>query len=298
MYEGDEPLPSYYETRMTLPGDTYSSRVPVFTISMRAAARLLESSGIDIKKFEEENEERSHSVSKEIENTRVHFKTNVESRMITARNVVGVLEGENTDDCIVLGAHYDHLGKHGGYIWNGADDNASGTVGIMTLAKACMATGTKPEKTIIFAAWTGEEKGLWGSRYFADHPWDDKKVILNLNLDMISRDNEDDTLGNKVSMSYTQAYSMLEKFTQLNRDNYDLDLDIRFRPSERARGGSDHAPFAQKGIPYFYFMAGFPPEYHQPDDHIDLVNFSKMTNIIRLCYLNVWDFANTDDWME
>lgn len=298
LYEGDGPLPGYYDTRMTLPGDTFTGRVPVFRISMRAAKEILGKSGIDLKTFQEESKNPGFHDTRELKDVKIAFKTSVDARVINARNVIGVLEGKNTGECIVVGAHYDHLGKHGGYIWNGADDNASGTVGIMTIAKACMATGVKPEKTIIFAAWTGEEKGLWGSKYYADHPWRDKKTLLNLNLDMISRDDADDEKKNKVSMSYTSSFPMIEKFTSLNRDTYDLNLDVRFRPSETARGGSDHAPFAEKGIPYFYFMAGFPPEYHQPDDHVELVNFPKMTDIIRLCYLNVWDFANLDDWME
>jgi Zn-dependent M28 family amino/carboxypeptidase len=115
---------------------------------------------------------------------------------------------------------------------------------------------------------------------------------------MISRDNDDDKEGKKCSMMYTGSYTKLEEVAKDNLEAYDIDLDVNFRPMASARGGSDHAPFAEKGIPYFYFMAGFPPEYHQPDDHIELVNFPKMTNIIRLGFLNIWTFANSDDWME
>ena len=157
-----------------------------------------------------------------------------------------------------------------------------------------MAAGEKPEKTIVFCAWTGEEKGLLGSRYFADHPYDDAKMILNLNYDMISRDNTNDSLGNMCSMNYTRAYAVLEELTNKNIEEYDLDLDVSFRPSERPRGGSDHSSFAQKDVPIMYFMAGFPPEYHQPDDHIKLVNWEKMVNIIKIGYLNIWDLANTE----
>jgi Zn-dependent M28 family amino/carboxypeptidase len=157
-----------------------------------------------------------------------------------------------------------------------------------------MATGQQPEKTIVFAAWTGEEKGLLGSKYFADHPYKDGNMLLNLNYDMISRDNTDDTLGVKCSMVYTKKYKVLEELATQNNEAFELGLDVNFRPSDRPRGGSDHSSFSAKDIPVMYFMAGFPPEYHQPGDHLNLVNWDKMTRIIKLGYLNIWDLATTD----
>jgi hypothetical protein len=293
-YEGDDPRASFYSSRMKLPGEELNSESTVVTVTKRVMNELLKDSGIDLAEFEETVSRSLKPASKELTGKTVRIKTSVESKLIRARNVVGILPGKDTSEIIVIGGHYDHLGKHDGWIWNGADDNASGTVGVMTIAKACMAAGDKPEKTIVFAAWTGEEKGLLGSRYFADHPTNDAKMILNLNYDMISRDNRDDTLGIKCSMTYTESYPILEELATRNNEQYGLGLDIRFRPSERPRGGSDHTPFAQKDIPIFYFMAGFPPEYHQPDDHIDLVNWDKMVNIIKVGYLNIWDLANTE----
>jgi Zn-dependent M28 family amino/carboxypeptidase len=283
---------------MTLPGDTIEGNPPFFVISLRMANKILEGTGINLEEFENKSAEAGKPASQELKNKMIRFETKVNSKIINARNVVGVLKGKDTTRMIVVGGHYDHLGKHHGFIWNGADDNASGTVGVMTIAKACLATGEKPEKTIVFAAWTGEEKGLWGSRYFADHPYDDLDIVMNLNYDMISRDNKDDENKNQCSMTYTKAFGAIEEVTRQNIGDFDIDLDISYRPSESARGGSDHAPFAQKGIPYFYFMAGFPPEYHQPDDHIELVNIPKMTNIIRIGFLNIWNFANSEDWQQ
>jgi hypothetical protein len=298
MFEGDERPPIFYDTRMTLPGDTIENNTPFFVISLRMANKILEGTGINIEEFESNSAKEGKPSSQELKNKMIRFKTKVNSKIINARNVIGVLKGKDTTSMIVVGAHYDHLGKYHGFIWNGADDNASGTVGVMTVAKACLATGERPEKTIVFAAWTGEEKGLWGSKYFADHPYDDLDIVMNLNYDMISRDNEDDENKNQCSMTYTKKFGGIEEITKKNIEEYDIDLDISYRASESARGGSDHAPFAQKDIPYFYFMAGFPPEYHQPDDHIELVNIPKMTNIIRIGFLNVWNFANSEDWKQ
>jgi Zn-dependent M28 family amino/carboxypeptidase len=160
-----------------------------------------------------------------------------------------------------------------------------------------MATGEIPEKTIVFAAWTGEEKGLLGSEYFADHPYDDAKMILNLNYDMISRDDKGDTLGIQCGMTYTKKHGIIEERTKTNNDDYELGLEIEYRASDRPRGGSDHSSFSAKDIPVMYFMAGFPPEYHQPGDHISLVNIDKMVKIIKVGFLTCWDLAN-EDWIE
>jgi hypothetical protein len=291
-YEGVEARESYYETRMKLPGDKIARSPVQISVSDRVTGALLDGTAVDLVAFQKEVGNSMKPASLELTGKRLKIKTTVESKIIRARNVVGVLPGKDTSAIIVIGGHYDHLGIHDGWIWNGADDNASGTVGVMTIAKACMATGEKPEKTIVFCAWTGEEKGLLGSEYFADHPYNGSKVILNLNFDMISRDNRDDTLGVKCTMNYTKAYPVLEELTTQNMKDFGLNLDITFRPAERPGGGSDHASFSKKDIPVIYFEAGFPPEYHQPGDHIELVNPVKMTNIIRAGYLTIWDLAN------
>ena len=293
-YEGDVPRASFYEYRMKIPGDTLEMEPVRLTVSGRVLNPLLKDSGIDPEEFEQRAGSTLKPASSELKGKTLHLKTSVDSRLIRARNVIGVLPGKDTSEAIVVGAHYDHLGKHDGWIWNGADDNASGTVGVMTLAKAFMASGEVPEKTIVFAAWTGEEKGLLGSTYYTGHPWNSARTLVNLNYDMISRDNKDDTLGIRCSMTYTKNHSILKELVEKNNQQYGLGLEITYRPSERPRGGSDHAPFAEKGIPIFYFMAGFPPEYHQPNDHTDLVNWDKMVNIIKIGYLSTWDLANSD----
>ena len=293
MYEGEKPLGSYYNTRMKIPGDTLADDLTTIYISARVLNELTNGSGINISQFAGQVKNTLKPAPKEIPGKRVHIKTTVNSRIVKARNVIGILPGKDTANIIVIGGHYDHLGMHDGYIWNGADDNASGTVGVMTIAKAFIATGVKPEKTVVFAAWTGEEKGLLGSTYFADHlPVAKENVIMYLNYDMISRDNSDDTLGIRCSMTYTSGYKSFEENTNDYNTKYGYGLDISFRSQTRPRGGSDHTPFAQKDIPIIYFMAGFPPEYHQPDDHIELINWDKMVKIIKLGFLNTWEVAN------
>ena len=99
-------------------------------------------------------------------------------------------------------------------------------------------------------------------------------------------------------MNYTKANYLIAETTKNNLEKYNINLDLDLRPSERPRGGSDHAPFAEQNIPIFYFMAAMHPDYHQPGDELSKINWEKMTNIIKLGFLNTWDFANSDDWKK
>lgn len=297
-YEADQPLSSYYDKSMTMPGDSLSANIPVFTVTPRVANDIISGTGIDLRKFESVTAQSMQPSSRDLMGKSVAFKTTVKSEIVKARNVLGYIEGENKDEFIVVGGHYDHLGKYDGFIWNGADDNASGTVGVMTIAKAFAATGKKPKKSIVFAAWTAEEKGLYGSKYFVQQAKKkNMNVVLNLNYDMIARDTDNDSLKNMASMVYTKANAGIEDLTRKNIDSYDLNLDVSYRASERPGGGSDHAPFAEAGIPVFYFMAAMHPDYHQPSDELDKINWEKMTNIIRIGFLNTWELANSNKYL-
>ncbi|MBA7537192.1 hypothetical protein ES705_29459 [subsurface metagenome] len=294
MYEGDERPPSFSDTRMRRPGDNISDNMTRVTATRRVLNKILEGSGVNAEEFIQSVGGNLKPASRAITGKNVRIMTSVDSRIITARNVIGVIPGKDTSNVIMVGGHYDHLGIHGGYIWNGADDNASGTVGVMTVAKACMATGEKPGKTIVFAAWTAEEKGLIGSRFFTDNPYNNCNISAYLNYDMISRDNPDDSLGVKCSMIYTEAFKNFEEMTARYNQEYDLGLEINYRPQERPRGGSDHTPFAQADVPVMYLHAGMPVEYHQADDHISKVNWEKLVKIIKIGYLNIWELANSE----
>ena len=298
-YEADKPLRTYYDTSMSMPADSLTGNVPTFTVTPRLANEIMKGTGISFAQYEKQVQEKMQPASRDLTGKMVAFRTTVKSEVVKARNVVGYIEGEKKDEFIVVGGHYDHLGKWDGFIWNGADDNGSGTVGVMTIAKAFAATGKKPEKSVIFAAWTGEEKGLFGSKYFVQQAMKKKmNIVLNLNYDMIARDVESDTLKNKADMSYTKAYPGIEELTKKNMADFKINLDMSYRASERPSGGSDHAPFAAEGIPIFYFMAAMHPDYHQPSDELSKINWEKMTNIIRIGFLNTWEFANSNQYLQ
>jgi Zn-dependent M28 family amino/carboxypeptidase len=212
--------------------------------------------------------------------------------MVKVRNVIGVIEGKKSDEVLVIGAHYDHIGASGGYINNGADDNASGTVAVLTIAKAIAATGEKPDKTIVFALWTGEEKGLLGSRYFVSNPTIPiENIKLNFNFDMISRYISDNN-PNGVTMTYTDGYPYFRSITEKNIAQYNIDIVPDYQPSDDPPGGSDHRSFVAKDIPIMRFKPGHRNEYHTPADEVSTINWDIMEKIVSLSFLNIWDLAN------
>jgi hypothetical protein len=292
--EADVLPKNYYDTKAVLLSDSLQKSLPVIRISARLQHELTAIINVDISSFEQDAKNKLKSYSKEINGVRIGLKSGITNEMVTVRNVLGMIEGENKNEFIVVGAHYDHLGKYNGYIYNGADDNGSGTVGVMSIARAIKATGKKPEKTIIFAAWTAEEKGLLGSEYFVKNFPGVYRIALNLNFDMIGRSSVKDTIGNKCGINYTKAYSGFEELSQKQIKEYSLNLDVKYTASERPSGGSDYAPFAEKNIPVISFMAAMHPDYHKPSDESAKIEWKKMENIVRLGFLNICDLANSD----
>jgi len=283
---------SLYKYSYSVPSDNIPDNITIIRPSVRLGNRFLD--GIDSEKFEKECAVNLKPASIELKDIKINFNHKVNTELIKARNVIGVIEGENKDEIVVIGGHYDHLGVSEGHIWNGADDNASGTVGVLMLAKAFAESGIKPKKTIVFAAWTGEEIGMRGSRYFTNNPYggDISKVKLYVNFDMISKSSESDSLKNQVRMTYTSSLTTLEENSKNYNKEYDLNIDFICRSAKKPRGGSDFTTFAAKDVPVISLVAGFPITYHTPEDETKDINWDKMLGIVRVAYLNLWDYVN------
>jgi len=290
----EKPYPIMYEKSLEIKKDSIDNGLIRIYASNSMINELLENTNINLIDFEKRVTSSLKPESKILKNKNLKVSYSNKTELINTRNVLGVIEGENKDEIVVIGGHYDHLGTNDGFVWNGADDNASGTIGVWMLAKAFAASGIKPKKTIVFAAWTGEERGLLGSEYYVENPYGGSidKVKLYVNFDMISKDSQNDTLKNQARMAYTQSYLKFESISKKNITDFKLNLDMTYRPSEKPRGGSDHASFSEKNVPIMYFMAGFPNDYHTPTDETDDINWSKMADIIKLAFLNVWEIAN------
>ena len=292
--EADIAPEKFYDKRAILATDSLRKSVPVIRLSARLQNELTSLINVDIFSFEQDAKNNLKPSSKEINWLRIGLKSGIESELMTVRNVLGMIEGVNKNEFVVVGAHYDHLGKYNGYIFNGADDNGSGTVGVMSVARALKATGKKPEKTIIFAAWTAEEKGLLGSEYFVKNFPGVHQIALDVNFDMIGRSSVKDTVGNKCGIDYTKVYSGFQELSQKQVKDFGLNLDIKYTGSERPRGGSDFAPFAEKDVPVISFMAAMHPDYHKPSDEVSKIEWKKMEAIIKLGFLNINELANSD----
>jgi len=207
---------------------------------------------------------------------------------LTAPNTVGILEGSDpvlSKEYLVFSAHMDHIGITPGLtdsINNGADDDGSGTTGVIELAEAFSRPGARPKRSIIFLTVSGEEKGLWGSRYFSEHPPVPlSQVVADLNIDMIGRNWRDTIVA--IGKEHSDLGATLER---VNRAHPELDMtaiDDRW-PEERFYFRSDHYNFARKGVPILFFFNGVHPDYHQPSDSPDKIDSEKESRIVRLLY--------------
>ena len=282
-------------TRMRLDGKEITDSPVVLTVTERINNLLIKENGIDIAKYEKDAATGAIKFKPVVlSGINASITTNIKSRRVNVRNVVAMIEGENSNEFVIVGAHLDHMGMDNGKIWNGADDNASGTVAVMTIAKAFAASGVKPRRTIIFCAWTGEEKGLLGSEYYTLYPEMGKIIDYKfyMNFDMIARDIATDTAKNMAGITYTKAYPRLEEITSQKNMEYNFNLKLNIRSSEAPTGGSDYTAFTNNKIPVIAWMAAMHPDYHQPSDQVDLVNWNKMLDIIKLGYLQMWEVAN------
>ena len=277
----------------SLPGKNAQDYLPKIFISEKAANEILMGTGIVLDEFIRRSESEPPVNLPVIKGKSIYLKITVKEETVRVRNVIGVIEGKTPDQVIVLGAHYDHLGSANGYIWNGADDNGSGTVGVMTIAKAIMESGIKPSKTIILALWSAEEEGLLGSRHYTENlQYPLSNIRLNINLDMISRYVADDD-PRKVSMIYTESFPAFRSITEENLKKYEIDLDVEFQPSKDPPGGSDHRSFVDAGVPVMRFKPGHREEYHNPADEISTIDWDIMEKIIKISLANIWNLANS-----
>ena len=216
-------------------------------------------------------------------------------RSLRMANVLGLIPGQRTDEYVIIGAHFDHLGVdptlEGDPIYNGADDNASGVSAALQIARAFAASGKKPLRNVIFAFWDGEEKGLLGSKYFVQTCPFVKQIKGYLNFDMIGRNNKPDRPRHVVYF-YTESHPAFGQWLKDDIKEYGLKLEPDYRAWDRPIGGSDNGSFALQEIPIIWYHTDGHPDYHQPGDHAERINWEKLTDITRAAFLNMWNLAN------
>ncbi len=211
------------------------------------------------------------------------------------RNILAKIEGKSKNEYVIIGAHYDHLGVdpmlNGDQIYNGADDNASGVSAVLQIANAFVKSGVQPERTVIFAFWDGEEKGLLGSRFFTQTFKGIEQIKGYLNFDMIGRNNNESNPMHVVYF-YTESHPVFGDWLKNDIKKYELKLKPNYRPWDKPVGGSDNASFARFDIPVIWYHTDANPDYHMPGDHADKINWEKVVDITKAAYLNLWNLAN------
>jgi Zn-dependent M28 family amino/carboxypeptidase len=207
---------------------------------------------------------------------------------LSAPNTIGILEGTDPtlrDEYLVFSAHMDHIGVTPGArdsINNGADDNASGTTGVIELAEAFSRPGARPRRSVIFLTVSGEEKGLWGSRYFSEHPTVPLgQIVADINLDMLGRNWADTIVA--IGKEHSDLGATLERVNAAHPELRMVAVDDRW-PEERFYFRSDHYNFARKGVPALFFFNGVHEDYHRVTDSPDKINSEKESRILKLLY--------------
>ncbi|WP_256008981.1 M28 family peptidase [Desertivirga xinjiangensis] len=227
---------------------------------------------------------------------------------IPAVNVLGYLEGSDLkDELVVVSAHYDHVGLNPGgadTVFNGADDDGSGTTAVLEMAEAFTAAkkdGKGPRRSMLFLLVVGEEKGLLGSEWYSDHPvFPLKNTVANLNIDMIGR--VDPAHKNKADYCYLigsdKLSTDLHKISERTNATYTkLDIDYKYNAPddpERIYYRSDHYNFAKHNIPIIFYFNGIHEDYHQPGDEISKIDFPLLVKRAQLVFFTAWDLANRD----
>jgi hypothetical protein len=215
---------------------------------------------------------------------------------LTAPNTVGILEGTDPrlkHEYLVFSAHMDHIGITPGQpdsINNGADDDGSGTVGVMELAEAFSQPGARPKRSMIFLTVSGEEKGLWGSRHFADNPpVPIDQIVADVNIDMIGRNWPDTIVA--IGKEHSDLGATLNRVNAAHPELGMTAIDDRW-PEERFYFRSDHYNFARKGVPILFFFNGVHEDYHEVTDSPDKINSEKESRILQLLFYLGQDVAN------
>lgn len=293
-------------TSMEMPGDTApsASALPVVLVSTAVGDAIFagESAG-------------KESAAAFAINKSANVSTMAKVERKSTQNVVAIWEGRDPvlkSEMVAIGAHYDHVGTNQNApgddkIWNGADDDGSGTVGVLAIAEALARSSIRPKRSVLFVWHAGEEKGLWGAEYFNKNPTVDiKKVVAQLNIDMIGRSkkpgdtnerNKDLSGPNEVyvigSEMMSSTLGAVAKGT--NAAYQKLDYNLKYddpKDTNRFFFRSDHFHYAVNGIPIVFWFTGVHEDYHQPGDHPDKIDYQKMEKITRTIFLTMWELTD------
>jgi hypothetical protein len=279
--------------RLTIEG-TQGPGVPVLEVHERAVRPVLSATSIDLAAARSAGS----LVSKLVPGLTVmiDLKQTILQRD-SAPNTIGIIEGTDPqlkNEYLVYSAHMDHVGIRPGLadsIHNGADDDGSGTVGVVELAEAF--SQARPKRSVLFITVSGEEKGLWGSQYFAEHPTvPAASMVANINMDMIGRNWKDTIVA--IGKEHSDLGTTLNRVNLAHPELHMTAIDDRW-PQENFYSRSDHYNFARKGVPVLFFFNGTHDDYHKPSDSPDKIDGEKEARILKLLFYLGQDVANAPE---
>jgi Peptidase family M28/PA domain len=293
-------------------------RIPVAQVSPAIAASLVAGAGRTLDELAKSAETARGITPLALGGVRVDLHTAVDRHIVPDRNVVALMEGADPklkNEWVIVSAHYDHNGADGAQIFNGADDNGSGVVALIEIAEAyalAAKEGRRPKRSVLFAAWNSEERGLLGAWAYTEQPLAPlASIVAVLNMDMIGR-NEEIPVGGGARFNGLEvqtaesnsnalnlmAFSRVPEITAaVEKANAGIGLDLKKRydnNSSQLLRRSDQWPFLQRGVPAMGFITGLHPDYHTVYDRPEKINYVKMEKIARLVHQVSWDLANQD----
>jgi Zn-dependent M28 family amino/carboxypeptidase len=280
-----------------------AKNIPMVYVSYATAASLL---GRSLQSFGDLRDVSAGNV-----NASVAFSCTTVTNNLQSSNVLGLLPGtDKKDEYVFITAHYDHLGKRDSVIYYGADDDGSGTTSVLEIAEAfakAKSKGYTPRRSVVFMTVSGEEKGLWGSEYYATHPvYPLEKTTVDLNIDMVGRIDPERKYGDSMNYVYTIGEDKLssELFNisdSINNKFVKMELDRKFndpKDPNRFYYRSDHYNFAKNGVPVIFYFNGTHADYHRPTDTVDKINFDIMARRVKLVFYTAWDMANREEMLK
>jgi hypothetical protein len=301
--------------RVTLADWVEQVRIPAVQISPALASILVRATGRSLEALSRAAESSNGTRPEPLPTHQVELLTTVNRHIIPDRNVVGLIEGSDArlkEESVIICAHYDHNGADGDRIYNGADDDGSGIIGLIEIAEAYTRAGQggqRPRRSVLFAAWNSEERGLLGAWAYTENPLLPlDKTVAVLNMDMIGRNEEVPEGGgsrfrgldlqtsesNKNAVNIIGTTRSKEMKSEVERANQNIGLDLRLRYDNNISNlmrRSDHWPFLQRGIPAIWFHTGLHPDYHTVYDRPEKINYTKMEKVARLVYQMSWNLA-------
>ncbi len=268
-------------------------------INDKMGEKIFSAAGLELNKIREKLSEESLDEELDFSGVKINFDLKLKSGMKEGSNVVGYFEGSDPElknEVVVIGAHYDHLGVgESGVIFHGADDNASGTSGIMEVAEAFTVNEYKPKRSLLFIAFGAEELGLIGSKYYTNNPLLPlENTYTMINIDMIGRNALDTVQAIGSNFHSNRLHELSEEAANRTDIYFDYSENSVEHP-ERTYFRSDQINFAKKDIPVVYYTSGDHKDYHRPSDTFEKINFEKIQKVSRLVYFLAWELSNNTE---